>query len=959
MSMDLKSSSLKSAGLSPPDCVSDPDEKEVSDDDDDDRNHKHRRRDTRSQSLERDPLEQALIQPYRKRNRTFENGQSEPQSHYNFDRDFSKFEKRRAPGVNFSRFSSEHGPGRGRGRDFLRDSRFGPVDVVSQMAHPGSIQSGMFTGRGLPNVSNGQSAPWNGFGLLPAIPNGAIDAMNPLGLPGILRPQLNPSLNMGIQRQRCRDFEERGFCMRGDMCPMEHGVNRIVVEDVQSLSQFNLPVSLSSAHVMGTSAGSGFMPPVGVSSGTLMNSRGHIRTSKSATDDENLAGAANSSGADVYDPDQPLWNNDGHETSTSLLGLQPPIFDESEPFMDADLADRVIRSSGAAIGSQSTSASVWGRLNSSKNKLEPKAKFDSRTKPTESLESKSKEIREASGVIQGTSLLGKQHNGGPSGAKGVGSTPKLQNDAGANVRKSSQKAQRTLFVNCIPLKDNKKENLLMHFRKFGEVIDIYIPANSERAFVQFSKREEAERALKAPDAVMGSRFIKLWWANRDSVSDEGINSVSNVISPQPVSVASGSPHLAAVNKGKENAQHSATKVVVSKAPDNLVTVGNDVKPIAVNSKAPPPSQKKQEDLEIMRVELRKKQEMLEQKRTEFRRQLEKLTKQAPGVKGDVSAGQAVKKQKVEISADVPKSVSTKSTDANASGPSLQVDEIVDKNVNMENLASQKSKSNSADVLQDPPNLKHTVRPMASSAPVFPVNRYKLDNRPTTIRINAPLPVAFANVVALRDHFSPYGIVSNVDIEDSNEEESPEGHINAEAMKNCSARVSFATRHAAERAFLNGKSWQGYNLQFSWVTSSIPSTSRSSGESSSALKGIINAEVQSKDKTKHDNDSQSVLGHKECKFSPCKSSNELSGDSSRFNNKRNSPPAAMERETTFEAQSPDKSANFIPLEADDPDNRDFEVQEEKDSIIDDIKTDEDLIASPKLLANQNLPKGKTG
>lgn len=39
--------------------------------------------------------------------------------------------------------------------------------------------------------------------------------------------------------------------------------------------------------------------------------------------------------------------------------------------------------------------------------------------------------------------------------------------------------------------------------------DICIPANSERAFVQFSKREEAERALKAPDAVMASRFIKL------------------------------------------------------------------------------------------------------------------------------------------------------------------------------------------------------------------------------------------------------------------------------------------------------------------------------------------------------------------------------------------------------------------------------------------------------------------
>jgi RNA-binding protein 26 len=42
-------------------------------------------------------------------------------------------------------------------------------------------------------------------------------------------------MGMGIRagRPRCPDFEERGFCLRGDLCPLEHGANRIVVEDVQ------------------------------------------------------------------------------------------------------------------------------------------------------------------------------------------------------------------------------------------------------------------------------------------------------------------------------------------------------------------------------------------------------------------------------------------------------------------------------------------------------------------------------------------------------------------------------------------------------------------------------------------------------------------------------------------------------------------------------------------------------
>jgi hypothetical protein len=47
-------------------------------------------------------------------------------------------------------------------------------------------------------------------------------------------------MGMGIRagRPRCPDFEERGFCLRGDLCPLEHGANRIVVEDVQVSLKF-------------------------------------------------------------------------------------------------------------------------------------------------------------------------------------------------------------------------------------------------------------------------------------------------------------------------------------------------------------------------------------------------------------------------------------------------------------------------------------------------------------------------------------------------------------------------------------------------------------------------------------------------------------------------------------------------------------------------------------------------
>lgn len=261
--MDLRHSSPK-PDLSPSDSVSDPEEKEISDDDDDDRNHKHRRRETQSPSLERDPLEQVLARPYRNQNKPFENGNPyrEADSHSNvtwrnynmssLDKDFSGKFDRRHPGlapvsrasfdlnqrirVNQS-WSGDPGSGRGRGRDpgswSQRDSRFSSVDITPQMVQQGSVAASLFAGRGMPSVSSAQSASWSAFALVPGLPNGGLETLHSLGLQRTLRAPINPSMSVGIPRQRCRDFEERGFCLRGDMCPLEHGVNRIVVEDVQ------------------------------------------------------------------------------------------------------------------------------------------------------------------------------------------------------------------------------------------------------------------------------------------------------------------------------------------------------------------------------------------------------------------------------------------------------------------------------------------------------------------------------------------------------------------------------------------------------------------------------------------------------------------------------------------------------------------------------------------------------
>ncbi|XWS40705.1 hypothetical protein CRYUN_Cryun17cG0018300 [Craigia yunnanensis] len=786
--MKLKVSSPKLGGVSPPDCISDPEEKEVSDEDDD-RNHKHRRRDTRSQSLERDSMDPLFTRPYRKRNKPLENGhpfrENESQAgqtwkNYNSlpqDKDLTSKFDRRHPGLpsfpqghldlnqrirSNQTSSGDSGPGRGRGRDNSswnqRDFRFNSVDIASQMVQPGCVAPSLFAGRGLPNVSNAQSPSWSAFGLMPGIPNGGLDTLHPIGLQGALRPPMNSSLNMGIPRQRCRDFEERGFCLRGDMCPMEHGVNRIVVEDVQSLSQFNLPVTVPSAQLLATPAGPGPLPSGVHPSTTLMNSKGINNKSRKPgmTEDAlglngTYTGSTSASAADLYDPDQPLWNNNGPEASAALSGLHPPKIDETECLLNDDISDHhhgrlhdsadnelSIRSSG----SQGTNLSVWGRIGSSRSRIDTKDKID--LTPSDYIENETKEEQEAFRSSQSTSRQVKRISHEDDGSKSMDSSFKSQTDSLRNSRKPTQKALRTLFVNGIPQKSNKREALLSHFRKFGEVIDIYIPLNSERAFVQFSRREEAEAALKAPDAVMGNRFIKLWWANRDSIPDDGINSGSGVsVTPRGLT-ASVIPAQPVANRGRDNLQLVAQKSNAVHGAD--VPSLNSPKPISMNGpNVPPPMQKKLGALEQMKAELRKKQEMLEQKRNDFRRQLDKLEKQSSGVKGDLLTEQAAKRQKVGIVADPAKALIRSYSEPGAYAATPCTIGMTDKNKSTENVVSHNPKSSITTSLQESMSSKQHSHQLAPVGHPLLMNKYKLDNRPTAFRVIPPLPSGFADV----------------------------------------------------------------------------------------------------------------------------------------------------------------------------------------------------------------------
>ncbi|KAG2301496.1 hypothetical protein Bca4012_059755 [Brassica carinata] len=789
-SMEISVSSPKQTVLSSLDCISDPEEEhEISEEEDDDRNHKHRRKEetSSSQSLEQGSSDQQAFSrpPYRKNYRHFENG--------------NEHEKRSGQRVQHDNQRSRSNPGRGRGSYgswSQRDSRFNPVDLSSHMV------PGMFGGRGLA----APTAPWPAFGMLPGVPNGGLD-----GFHHLQRPPLNGPLNMGIPRQRCRDFEERGFCLRGDMCPMEHGINRIVVDDVQSLSQFNLPVSVPGAPHM---AASSKPVPAQFGGGNFMNTKGaHGKTNESgmAVDGMGYGDAYPSAGGtDFYDPDQPLWNNSAGETSGAQSALNPHGMDENVAPVDDNNQDGPVNAYGIR-DSSNTSQSVWGRVRGSNNQANVKEKGDAVLNSSAGLENQSKE------VSVNLARHSKQNIVGESVAKIVDSS-KVSNDALNNTRTPMQKAMRTLFVNGVPHESNRRDLILAHFQKFGKVIDIHIPVNSNRAFVQFSKREEAESALRAPDAVMGNRFIKLWWANRDNIPDNGLSTGNGAFmkgrgvgasggqNKIPIAAASKGNHASLTAKGP--AFHTGGAPSSSQQPKPVgFTTGPKVTPL---------QKKKADTLEQLKETLRKKQEMLDQKRNELCKKLATLQKQDTSVKDEEADEPDAKRVKVDTASN-----------SGAAIPSPKIVSSSDKKVPIQKPLSM-ARLSTETPSPDSKNLKQRPYSFTTSLNTPMVHRYKLDNRTTTIKVVPPLPTGLADVAVLKEHFSSYGEVSKVELEDNESTDSGKDQDETD-NKSLAACVTFVKRSAAEKAFANAKSWQEHTLQLAWVTRQIKKANNSSSD----------------------------------------------------------------------------------------------------------------------------------
>lgn len=116
------------------------------------------------------------------------------------------------------------------------------------------------------------------------------------------------------------------------------------------------------------------------------------------------------------------------------------------------------------------------------------------------------------------------------------------------------------------------------------------------------------------------------------------------------------------------------------------------------------------------------------------------TLQTTGIKAELAVEQAAKRPKVETVADVQKAGSPISL-----GSSSTQAEMTDRSRSGGNIKPHSSDTSMMMAFTESSSFKQSTRQQALAGPPFVMNRFKLDNRPTSFKITPPLPSGLANV----------------------------------------------------------------------------------------------------------------------------------------------------------------------------------------------------------------------
>lgn len=416
--------------------------------------------------------------------------------------------------------------------------------------------------------------------------------------------------------KRCQDYDEKGYCMRGDLCVFDHGNDPLVVDDVSVLN-FRVPVSSnkggvsSSGIIQGPRTGkkSPLLPPLPSSPppvpppppplpscydpepynpeapGMNLAPREHM----------NYWGGPN---VPVHHPPPPL-----HPSWPPPTGVPGVVFNINEPPPNYHHSKHQRTRELIGVPTLDVTPSINPPKGNSKENEPmdtdiPKRNFHVRNQGSVNL------VSHNSNNTNENKRRSFDYN-----RLGPRKVLKRNND------------RCTLEIRKIPKHMNTIATLNGHFSKFGRIVNLQVgyDGDEESALVQFMSHVEATSAYRSTDAVFNNRFIKVFWHNKDNQNNSINNSSGN-----PTSFPVKSEPVAVETSGQETTPDNNVTSVVQKAPERAVVFSSKgnlsrtiYNPAALKknnlaSVTPPPRPKiLRKDTLQKRIELiKKKQEFL-------------------------------------------------------------------------------------------------------------------------------------------------------------------------------------------------------------------------------------------------------------------------------------------------------------------------------------------------------------
>ncbi|KAM6249021.1 RNA-binding protein 27-like isoform 2-T2 [Spheniscus humboldti] len=322
-------------------------------------------------------------------------------------------------------------------------------------------------------------------------------------------------------KRRCRDYDERGFCVLGDLCQFDHGNDPLVVDEVSLPSMIpfpppppglppppgmllpplpgparNMRLPVPQAHPQAPPPVVLPVPRPPLTQSSLINNRDQPGTS--AVPSLAPVGARlppplpqnllytvseHTYEPDGYNPEAPSITSAGRsqyrQFFTRAQTQRPNLIGLTSGEMDTNpRAANIIIQTEPPIPITNNSSSVTRVV------LEP----DSRKRSPSSMECPPLK----------KPWLGKQANNN-------------QNKPG--FLKKNQYTNTKLEVRKIPPELNNITQLNEHFSKFGTIVNIQVAFQNdpEAALIQYLTNDEARKAISSTEAVLNNRFIRVLW----------------------------------------------------------------------------------------------------------------------------------------------------------------------------------------------------------------------------------------------------------------------------------------------------------------------------------------------------------------------------------------------------------------------------------------------------------------